>query len=229
MSRKNRTTKDNVGIVYLFTNELYERENMYKYGITINPFQRKRVQSNSTPPKYPFYDRIVMFSKSYKEIEKRLTNVFTERGVLLEDEEDGLLSGQKGGQEWIQEDLSIIVEIFREMLKEFPDAEMCYKDRRYKYEDGSIKELKLPNCNLEFLGILDGDTIKCTDGQSFQVQDNGILVNGSVMTLSKYMKSSHKREGSTNEYNGFMYFTYKGHNIYKMWQNLVKSREEQQG
>ena len=64
MSRENRTTKDNVGIVYLFTNKLYERENMYKYGITINPFQRKRVQSNSTPPKYPFYDRIVMFSSN---------------------------------------------------------------------------------------------------------------------------------------------------------------------
>ena len=29
MSRKNRTTKDNVGIVYLFTNELYEREHIY--------------------------------------------------------------------------------------------------------------------------------------------------------------------------------------------------------
>ena len=69
MSRKNRTTKDNVGIVYLFTNELYERENMYKYGITINPFQRKRVQSNSTPPTYPFYDRIVMFSISLYDLE----------------------------------------------------------------------------------------------------------------------------------------------------------------
>ena len=84
MSRKNRTTKDNVGIVYLFTNELYERENMYKYGITINPFQRKRVQSNSTPPTYPFYDRIVMFSKSYKDIDfwsKRWTGVDS-RGVV---------------------------------------------------------------------------------------------------------------------------------------------------
>ena len=88
MSRKNRTTKDNVGIVYLFTNELYERENMYKYGITINPFQRKRVQSNSTPPTYPFYDRIVMFSKSYKDIEKRLKQEFNKRKIHLCDKED---------------------------------------------------------------------------------------------------------------------------------------------
>lgn len=47
MNRKNRTTRDHVGIVYLLTNELYEREHIYKYGITINPFQRKRVQNNS--------------------------------------------------------------------------------------------------------------------------------------------------------------------------------------
>jgi hypothetical protein len=129
MSRENRTTKDNVGIVYLFTNKLYERENMYKYGITINPFQRKRVQSNSTPPKYPFYDRIVMFSKSYKEIEKRLTKVFNDKDILLEDKDEKLFPGQKGGQEWIQEDLSVIVDIFREMLKEIPDTEMCYKGK----------------------------------------------------------------------------------------------------
>ena len=79
MSRKNRTTKDNVGIVYLFTNELYERENIYKFGITINPFQRKRVQNNSAPPIYALYDIIVMFSKSYKEIEKRLESVFKDK------------------------------------------------------------------------------------------------------------------------------------------------------
>ncbi len=109
MSRTNRTTKDNVGIVYLFTNELYERENMYKYGITINPFQRKRVQSNSTPPKYRFYDRIVMFSKSYKEIEKRLTIKFKEMGLLLEDDDEDLFPGQKGGQEWIKAELSVVV------------------------------------------------------------------------------------------------------------------------
>jgi hypothetical protein len=224
MSRENRTTKDNVGIVYLFTNKLYERENMYKYGITINPFQRKRVQSNSTPPKYPFYDRIVMFSKSYKEIEKRLTKVFNDKDILLEDKDENLFPGQKGGQEWIQEDLSVIVDIFREMLKEFPDTEMCYKGKRYKYDNDTIRELKLPNCSLEFLGILDGDTIKYKDVEPFQVQDNGIIVGGEVVTLSNYVKMHNKREGSTNEWNGFMYFTYKGYNLYKMWQSLVSSK-----
>ena len=224
MSRENRTTKDNVGIVYLFTNKLYERENMYKYGITINPFQRKRVQSNSTPPKYLFYDRIVMFSKSYKEIEKRLTKVFNDKDILLEDKDENLFPGQKGGQEWIQEDLSVIVDIFREMLKEFPDTEMCYKGKRYKYDNDTIRELKLPNCSLEFLGILDGDTIKYKDVEPFQVQDNGIIVGGEVVTLSNYVKMHNKREGSTNEWNGFMYFTYKGYNLYKMWQSLVSSK-----
>ena len=226
MSRKNRTTKDNVGIVYLFTNKLYERENMYKYGITINPFQRKRVQSNSTPPPYHFYDKIVLFSKKYKEIEKQLTKKF--KDFLLRDDDNGLISGMKGGQEWIQADLSLIVKIYKEILVEFPDAEMCYQGKRFKLCKGKIEEFKIPNCRLDFLGILDGDTIKCTDGQSFQVQDNGILVNGEVMTLSKYMKSFHKRDGKTNEYNGFMYFTYKGHNIYDMWQSLVKPKEDQQ-
>lgn len=226
MSRKNRTTRDNVGIVYLFTNELYERENMYKYGITINPFQRKRVQSNSTPPTYPFYDRIVMFSKSYKEIEKRLKTEFNKRKIHLVDKEDGLMSGQRGGQEWIQEQLSIVVEIFKEVLKDFPDTEMCYRGKRYKYENGAVEELRLPNCNLEFLGILDGDTVKCIkNGKQFKVQNNSIVVDGEEMSLSNYMKLNYKREGNTNEWNGFMYFTYKGTNIYKMWQKLLNGKE----
>ena len=228
MSRKNRTTKDNVGIVYLFTNELYERENTYKYGITINPFQRKRVQSNSTPPTYPFYDRIVMFSKSYKDIEKRLKQEFNDRNIHLCDKEDGLISGQRGGQEWIQERLSTVVEIFKDMLKEFPDTEMCYQGKRYKYENDAVKELRLPNCELEFLGILDGETIKCVkNGKSFQVQNNKIWDDetGNEMSLSNYMKMNYKREGSTNEWNGFMYFTYKGYNLYDMWQSLVKGRD----
>lgn len=227
MIRKNRTTKKNVGIVYLFTNKLYERENLYKYGITINPFQRKRVQSNSTPPKYRFYDRIVMFSKSYKDIEKRLKHEFNERNILLRDEEDGLLSGQRGGQEWVQEELSVIVEIFKDMLKEFPDTEMCYQGKRYKYENGAIRELRLPNCDLEFLGILDGDTIKCIiNEKSFQIHDNKIMDDGDLKSLSSYIKSIKKRDGNTNEWNGYMYFAYKGYNIYDMWQSLVNPEVE---
>ena len=209
----------------MFTNELYERENMYKYGITINPFQRKRVQGNSTPPTYPFYDRIVMFSKSYKDIEKHLKLQFKEKKILLQGDDEGLFSGQKGGQEWIQAEISFIVEIFKEVLAEFPDAEMCYQGKRYKFENGVISEFKIPNCRLDFLGILDGETIKCIkNNNSFQVQGNGILVEGEVMTLSKYVKSINKREGSTNEYNGYMYFTYKGYKLYDMWQSLVKGK-----
>jgi hypothetical protein len=231
MSRKNRTTKDNVGIVYLFTNKLYERENLYKYGITINPFQRKRVQSNSTPPTYPFYDRIVMFSKSYKEIEKRLTKIFDEKidgkKILLENKKKELFPGQKGGQEWVKAELSLLVDIYKGLLKEFPDAQMCYQGKRYKFENGKIRVMKLPNCNLEFLGILDGDTIKCTiNHKVFKVQNNGILdSDGQEKKLSGYVKTIVKREGCTNEWAGFMYFEYKGHNIYNMWQSLLNPEE----
>lgn len=216
MSRKNRTTKDNVGIVYLFTNELYEREHIYKFGITINPFQRKRVQNNSAPPIYALYDIIVMFSKSYKEIEKRLEAIFRDKNFLLRTEESS-------SKEWIRAEEIEIVEIYKQMLSEFPGSEMCYQGKRYKYEEGEIRELKIPNCRLDFLGILDGDIIKCVaDGKPFTVKDNGILVDGEEMSLSKYMKQFHPREGKTNEFNGFQSFTYKGESIYKMWQSLVK-------
>lgn len=218
MSRKNRTTKDNVGIVYLFTNRLYEQENTYKYGITINPFQRKRIQNNSTPPSCPFYDIIVMFSKNYKEIEHHLTTIFMEKGMLL--------SGEDGGKEWIKANIDEIIDIYKDMLVQFPETEMCYHGRRYKYENGSVNEYKIPNCRLDLLGILDGDIIKCTkNNESFQVQNNGILVYGEEMSLTKYMNSSFKRDGNTNQHNGYMYFTYKGTNIYKMWQKLLKGKE----
>ena len=217
MSRKNRTTRDNVGIVYMFTNKLYEREHIYKYGITINPFQRKRVQNNSAPPKYALYDIIVMFSKEYKEIEKRLAAVFKEKDYRLK-------SDDSSSTEWVQADINEIVNIYKQMLVEYPGTEMCYQGKRYKYEEDKIKELKIPNCRLDFLGILDGDLIKCkADGKSFIVKNNGILVNGEEMTLSNYMKKNHPREGKTNEHNGFQSFTYKGVSIYKMWQSLVKT------
>jgi len=156
-----------------------------------------------------------------------LKQKFNDRHIHLSDEEDGLMSGQRGGQEWVQEELSIIVEIFKDVLKEFPDAEMCYQDKRYKFHNGTIEESRLPNCRLEFLGILDGDIIKCVDGQSFEVKDNGIMVNGETMTLSAYIKSIKTREGNTNEFNGYMYFRYKGDKktLYDMWQSLVKGRD----
>lgn len=220
MSRKNRTTKDNVGIVYLFTNELYEREHIYKYGITINPFQRKRVQNNSAPPIYSLYDIIVMFSKSYKEIEKRLEKKFDEKKWRLESEDSS-------STEWVQEDINEIVKIYRQMLIEFPGTEMCYQGKRYVYENDKILEKKIPNCRLDLLGILDGDIIKCkADGKSFIVKNNGIVVEGEEMTLSNYMKTNHPREGQTNEHNGYQSFTYKGASIYIMWQSLVKTHKK---
>ena len=42
------------------------------------------------------------------------------------------------------------------------------------------------------------------------------------MTLSRYMNEYHKRKGSTNEHNGYQYFTYKGTLLYDMWQDLVR-------
>ena len=222
MNRKNRTTRDNVGIVYLLTNELYEREHIYKYGITINPFQRKRVQNNSVPPVYALYDIIVMFSKSYKEIEKRLEGIFKEKSLILETEESS-------SKEWIRAEEAEIVEIYKQMLSEFPSSEMCYQGKRYKYEDNEIKELKIPNCRLDFLGILDGDQIKCiVDGKTFTVKGNGILVAGEEMSLSNYMKKEHPRNGQTNEHNGYQSFTYKGdkETLYSMWQKLVKPHKK---
>ena len=222
MNRKNRTTRDNVGIVYLLTNELYEREHIYKYGITINPFQRKRVQNNSVPPIYALYDIIVMFSKSYKEIEKRLEGIFKEKSLILETEESS-------SKEWIRAEEAEIVEIYKQMLSEFPGSEMCYQGKRYKYEDNEIKELKIPNCRLDFLGILDGDQIKCiVDGKTFTVKGNGILVAGEEMSLSNYMKKEHPRNGQTNEHNGYQSFTYKGdkETLYSMWQKLVKPHKK---
>lgn len=222
MNRKNRTTKDNMGIVYLFTNELYEREHIYKYGITINPFQRKRVQNNSAPPIYALYDIIVLFSKSYKEIEKRLESIFKEKNYLLENEDSS-------SKEWIKAEESEIVEIYKKMLCEFPGSEMCYQGKRYKYEDNVIKELKIPNCRLDFLGILDGDKVKCIaegDGKTFTVKGNNILVDGEEMSLSNYMKKKHPRRGITNEHNGYQSFTYKGESIYDMWQSLVKKQRK---
>lgn len=216
MSRKNRTTKDNVGVVYLFTNSCYEKENTYKYGITINPFERKRIQKNSTPPTHPFYDRIVMFSPDYKKIEKWLENRFEEKGFLL--------SGD-GGKEWVRADFADLLDIYKEALALFPKTEMCFGGKRYRFRSGGLEACKLPNCRLDLLGILDKDEIKCIyDGKSFKVLDNKIVVNGSEVSLTRYMNLYHKRAGDTNEHNGYQYFTYKGILIYDMWQSLVGAK-----
>lgn len=212
---KHRTTKDGMGIVYLFTNALYENEGIHKYGITINPFERRRIQSNSTPPCYPFFDKIVLFSRSYKAIENWLKEKFRGNGFQLE--------GEEGGTEWIRGDFETILSVYMDVLLNFPDTEMCYKGKRYKAVKGEIKEMKLPNCRFDLLGILDGVTVKCTlNDENFVVKDNKILVNGTLMSPSTYINKFHSRMTETNEHNGYQYFTYSGRLIYDVWQKLVR-------
>ena len=164
MASTTRTTKGNIGVVYLFTNSLYEAEDTYKYGISIQPFKRKQTQKNSTPPTHPFYDRIVMFSPSYKEIEKWIGERLKTNGYLLHG---------NGGREWVKADFPILLEIFKESLNEFPDTVLCHGGRGYRVVDGVIEEGVLPKCRLDLLRILDGEKIKCTkNGKEFVVRDN---------------------------------------------------------
>lgn len=216
MTKTLRKTKDNVGVVYLFTNSCYEKEDTYKYGISIQPFTRKQTQKNSTPPTHPFYDRIIMFSPHYKEIEKWLENSFKQNGYLL--------SGD-GGKEWVKADFPKLLDIFKESLKHFPETDLCHNGKRYRMENGTLSVLMLPKCRLDLLRILDGDKIKCIkNGKSFVVRDNKIEDNGSLMPLSNYIKINFPRAGKTNQHNGYMYFTYKGIRIYDMWQSLVRAK-----
>lgn len=216
-----RQLKDNCGSVYLFTNDLYEAEGIYKYGVTINPFERKRIQSNSTPPNHPFYDIVIIFSKAYKDIEKMLKEQFASLRWLIS------YNGENGGCEWIQHtDINEIVDIYKSVLLQFPDAELCYNGKRYIFENGNINEKKLPNCRLDFLGIKDGDKLKCSDGREFIVSNNKILCEGKEISLTCYMNTMHPREGTTNQHNGYQYFYFKGKLLYDMWQQLVnKSRK----
>ena len=216
MARTLRTTKGNIGVVYLFTNSCYEIENTYKFGISIQPFKRKQTQKNSTPPTHPFYDRIVMFSPHYKEIEKWLERRFKREGFLLDGD---------GGKEWVKADFPVLLDIFKESLLVFPQTDLCFGGKRYRGNNGVIEELMLPKCRLDLLRILDGDKIKCTkNGKKFTVRDNKIEVDGSLMTLSSYIKQNYPRGGDTNEHNGYMYFTYNGVRIYDMWQSLVRAK-----
>ena len=215
MSQKN---KDNVGVIYLFTNDCYEKENTYKYGISQNPFQRKMIQTNSTPPTHPFYYKIVMFSPDYKKIENWLKKRFKSEGYLLDGD---------GGKEWVKADFSNILNIYKDSLSHFSkETIMCFGGKRYEYNNGTIEEHnRLPNCSLKLLGIPDGDEITCIkNGISFQVRKNNIVVSGSEMSLSNYMSKNYKRSGNTNEYNGYKYFTYKNYNLYDRWQSLVRCK-----
>ena len=216
MTQTLRTTKGNIGVVYLFTNSLYETENTYKYGYSIQPLTRKKTQKNSTPPTHPFYDRIVMFSPHYKEIEKWLGDRFKADGFLLYGD---------GGKEWVKADFSVLLEIYKESLKFFPQTDLCYGNKRYQYKNADIVTTILPRCRLDVLRILDGAKIKCTkNGKKFVVRNNKIEVDGSLMTPSRYIQLNFPRGGKTNQHNGYKYFTYKGVNIYDMWQSLVRAK-----
>ena len=211
-----RSLKDSCGIVYLFTNDLYFKEGLHKYGVTINPIERKMVQSNSTPPTHAFYDEIIIFSTSYKEIEKKLKEEFKTREWILQGK------GINAGNEWIQHDnFEEIVEVYMSMLSEFPSAEMCYNGKRYVNANGQIVEKKLPNCRLDFLGLRDGDKIKFQGKQPFEVKNNGILVDGEVVTLSSYVEKQLSKLGQANKFNGYRYFWYKNKLLYDEWQSLV--------
>lgn len=215
-----RHLKDSCGIVYLFTNDLYFKEGLHKFGVTINPIERKLVQSNSTPPSYPFYDEIIIFSTSYKEIERKLKEEFKDKNWILKGK------GINAGNEWIQhENFEEIIEVYKSMLSKYKfPAEMCYNGKRYMYEDDQIVEKKLPNCRLDFLGLRDGDKIVYEykrDKKIFEIKDNGILVNGEVVTLSSYVEKQLSKPGKANKFNGYRYFSYKNKNLYEAWQSLV--------
>lgn len=216
MARTIRKTKDNIGVVYLFTNSCYEIEDTYKFGISIQPFKRKQTQKNATPPTHPFYDRIVMFSPYYKEIEKWLEKHFKKEGYLLNGD---------GGAEWVKAPFHVLLGIYKESLHIFPKTDLCHGGKRYRVKNGLLEETVLPKCRLDLLRILDGDIVKCSkNGKAFVVRDNKIDVDGSLMTLSSYIKQNYTRSGATNEYNGYMYFTYHGIKLYDMWQSLVRAQ-----
>ena len=226
------------GVAYLFTNDFLEKEGTYKYGITINPYQRKRTQSNSTPPSHPFYDVVVMFSPQYKEIEKELKKRFLEKGFFEKLDLNPIPNPKKKknqkhcGREWIKGDIADIVEIYKDMLKKFDETTMCYQGKgyRYKKEKQCIEEGMLPKCRLDLLGM-EGKKITCTKrnknnkNETFKVEENKIKVADKSMTLADYMKTYHPRDSKTNEYDGYQYFKYKGVVIYDLWQSLVRGRE----
>ena len=69
---KHKELWDGMGIVYLATNDIYQKENTYKVGSTMNFYERKRIQENWVPPTHRIQYKITLFSTRYKEIEKWL-------------------------------------------------------------------------------------------------------------------------------------------------------------
>lgn len=215
---KHRTTENNIGFVYLFTNDCYEKENTYKYGISINPFERNGIQKNSTPPTHPFYYRLLVLSPDYIEIENWLEGQFKEHSILL--------YGNGGGTEWVRAPFNEIIDIFKDALKAFPNpkTKMCYNGKSYQYIKEQIVSKKLPKCQLDLLGITNGEKIKCIKNNKYYVvQDNKILVDGCTepVPLSTFISQNFARNTGTNEHSGYQFFTYKNVKIFDLWQRLV--------
>ena len=83
---------------------------------------------------------------------------------------------------------------------------------------------KLPNCRLDFLGLRDGDKIVYeynNDKKIIEIKDNGIFVDGEVVTLSSYVEKQLSKPGKANKFNGYRYFRYKNKPLYDEWQSLV--------
>ena len=157
-----------------------------------------------------------MFSPHYKEIEKWLKQKFIDSDILLYGD---------GGTEWVQADFSIILKVYMDSLSQFSNTDLCYGGKRYKSVNGDIQQYRLPKCRLDLLRILDGFKIKCIkNNKKYVVRNNKIEVNGSLMTLSRFISHNYPRSGKTNKHNGYMYFTFKGELIYDMWQNLVRTK-----
>ena len=214
---KHRTLSDGIGIVYLATNDLYLSENTHKFGSTINPYERKRIQQNWVPPTHPLFYEITLFSVRYNEIEKWLKKEFSKKGALLE--------GGGGGTEWVKMDLDTVFEMFKAALLMFPDnkAKLCFNGKAYSAVNGKIVEAsRRPNFRFDILGIKDNEILKCTlNGECFRVAGNNIRVGNSLITLTRYVNDTFSRQGNTNEHCGSQYFEYKGKLVSELWQNLI--------
>lgn len=210
---------DNIGIVYLFSNELYAKEGIHKFGCTQNPFQRKRIQSNSTPPGYSFKNEIVVFTKRYKEFEKALKTQLKEKGMLLVAEKN-----EAAGAEWIQwENFREIHDIFISVLRDSaidPNAILCSG----KIEDPKGLRQNRPKCTLSLLGLHDGDRICYREtGEEFEIRNNHILVNNREMSLSAYVGKYPPVHEKAKLFNGYRYFEYKGQSLHALWHELTSA------
>lgn len=210
---------DRIGIVYLFSNKLYAKEGMHKFGCTQNPFQRKRIQSNSTPPGYSFKNEIVVFTKRYKEFEKALKAQFKKKKMLLVPQKN-----EAAGTEWIVcKDFDKIKKIFISVLQDpaiDPDAILCSDS----LEDSKGTRDKRPNCTLSLLGLHDGDKIVYrVTGEEFEIRNNNILVNDVEVTLSAFVRNNPPAHEKAKLFNGYRYFYYKGQCLHSLWKDLTSA------